>query len=545
MDEFSEGETDDSVVPPDEHSEILFDNETSDWPCYKEDSIFESTVVELATSLEVSDEMARTSLLGVMATVCEGLVDVEYDNGHRLPVSLMTLTIADSGERKSATDSWAIQPLKEFEILKEKEVREKKNIAHRLYKNWEVKIKALEKSLTKATIDEADTGEIQKIENHLLELHSKRPELPRDIVLIYENVTPVALANALYKNFPYACLSSSEAGNLFNGQTFRDLYIFNSIYTGSSLTFDRSSSPSFTLHNPRLTLSLMLQPTAIERFVERKGREAHGSGFFYRFLIVKPREMAGRRTGDMPAVPEEVKNAYYGRVKELISRSVEIFERGEERRNIKLSPTAKKLWRKQFRSIDSKSLKGGIYHHAKGHASRLMENISRVAGIIHTFEGYEGDISSSTLEYAYSLCLKYSQHYMKNLAEEPEIVKLTNQMVRDIRKSAEVTPDGSGFTFHKSLFQQYGHPKLRFIEARTLAFDMLTKLGHLRRPAHSRDIYQFKNTVWTDFNPEIKNGEEYYISELPLWKDQEVRSKDGHANVPPYFAIKSTDKKSY
>lgn len=114
MKNFTDSEMGAANAPQDEHEEISRIDQSIEWPCYRENSIFESTVVELAASLEVSDEMARTSILGAMSIACQGLINVAFPNGHTVPVSLMTLMIAETGERKTATDDFSVKPIKEF-----------------------------------------------------------------------------------------------------------------------------------------------------------------------------------------------------------------------------------------------------------------------------------------------------------------------------------------------------------------------------------------------------------------------------------------------
>ncbi|MDI4636699.1 MULTISPECIES: YfjI family protein [Halomonadaceae] len=521
------------------HEELNVEVPT-EWPRFLEDSLFESTTTELAYSMEVKEEMAKLAVLGVMSTACQGLFDVEYpDSNIKVPMSLMTCTVAGSSERKTTLKKWTDQPITDFEIALAERRKQQASEAHRLYKNWKIKISALEKALSKAVTKGSEKENIINIESQITELQSAEPTTHKNIRIIYKNATPGALALSLYENFPYAFLSSSESGNLLNGPTFRDMYIFNSIYSGSTITIDRSSQPSFVLHEPRLSICLMLQPAAMDRFLDKKGREANDNGFLSRFLFIRPEAMAGNRTNERPPIAEHVEQNFYSRVKELLSKSLSSFENGESRQAIMFTSTAKVLWKALFNSIECQIIEGGIYHYAKEHASKLMENITRVAGIIHAFEGYEGDISSNTLEYSYKFCRKCSQHYLEHLAEEPEIVTLTNLMVQDIGRLAE--PTYYGYRFKKSLFQQRGNSKLRKIKSRKLALDTLEKLGHLKTPSHTGGDYEFRNTVWTTNKPEIKNGEEITISELPLWRDQALVEVDNRGRYFPERIITSPD----
>ncbi|WP_414927279.1 DUF3987 domain-containing protein, partial [Pseudomonas zeae] len=71
------------------------------WPCFLEHSLVEAAVTEAARELQVSREMAMMCAFGAMSMACQGHVDVQMPTGHQVPTSLMLLTIADSGERKT------------------------------------------------------------------------------------------------------------------------------------------------------------------------------------------------------------------------------------------------------------------------------------------------------------------------------------------------------------------------------------------------------------------------------------------------------------
>ena len=55
-------------------------------------------------------------------------------------------------------------------------------------------------------------------------------------------------------------LVSSEGGIIFDGRAMSKLGILNSLWDGGSLFIDRKSSPGIILKDPRLTVSVMIQP---------------------------------------------------------------------------------------------------------------------------------------------------------------------------------------------------------------------------------------------------------------------------------------------
>ncbi len=74
----------------------------------------------------------------------------------------------------------------------------------------------------------------------------------------------------------------------------------------------------------------------------------------------------------------------------------------------------------------------GIYHQAKDHASKLAENVGRVAALLHFFEGYDGDISLSTFNAAQRICDNCSKCFVQTfnapLQEEEDANKLISRL---------------------------------------------------------------------------------------------------------------------
>ncbi|XKH61884.1 DUF3987 domain-containing protein (plasmid) [Halomonas sediminis] len=519
-----------------------FPNEEASWPAFDEHSLFESAAVEVATHVEVIPEMARTTALAAMAMACQGVIDVEFPNGHTIPASLNLLTIAKSGERKTALENWFFEPIRRFEREKKTERDQKLGIYERKLKNWQNDEKALTKVRNQAFLK---GDPLEEIEERQIALDQEKPTPPRNYRLIYEDATPSALAYSLYENIPLACLLSSEAGSVFQGKVLQDFYMLNTIWSGSPLNVSRRSSPSFILEDPRLSIALMAQPEVINRFLEKRGKEARDNGFLSRFMIINPTSLIGTRTGDGPHVNPETINKFHQQIEKLLNEAFDILESDQKRRVVGFTATAKTRWKELNAAIERDMQEHGLYYHAAEHGSKLMDNISRVAAIIHTFEGCQGDISSKTLDFAYSLGRRYSQQYLKYLAGEPEIVTLTNQLVRDIRR--HITPLGelnhSSYYFNKSEISQKCQYALRPQDKLLAALGLLEQLGHLEYlPRLNKNIH-FKETLLLSSNSLIKNGVHYTVDELPLYENQQLDTGDMGRYVE--YKIKSPQEQYY
>jgi hypothetical protein len=101
---------------------------------------------------------------------------------------------------------------------------------------------------------------------------------------------------------------------------------------------------------------------------------------------------------------------------------------------------------------------GGLYDNATDHASKLIENIARVAGIIHVINNDQGDISYTTLNNAIQICVFYSREYIGIFDYKPQheinAILLNDWLTRNVRcKNQRYTT--------KRKIQQFSNPRLR------------------------------------------------------------------------------------
>jgi hypothetical protein len=88
----------------------------------------------------------------------------------------------------------------------------------------------------------------------------------------------------------------------------------------------------------------------------------------------------------------------------------------------KFEPPARELYIITANEVERDMQPGGLYHNATDHASKLMENIARVAGILHVFNKKHGEISLETLHTAIHICIFFSKEYMMVFDSTPQHV---------------------------------------------------------------------------------------------------------------------------
>lgn len=529
------------------------------WPYFRENSLLEGAVSEAVRELQVYREMAMTCAFGAMATACQGHVDVEMPTGHKVPTSLMLLTIADSGERKTTTQNFFFESINELN-----DAAYKANVAalaeHRVeHQLWGTSKRHLERTYSKcaAQKDEPATrAALDAVAEHV----RAEPQPNRSGKFLYEDTTPQALVQMLHENTPNGCLLTSEANSIFSGKALGELDKLNTLWDGGSVIVDRVSRAGFILQNARLTLSLMAQPSVIARFMGKRGEEARGTGFLARFLVVKPRPMAGQRNNEKLSVSASAlrhRQAFNDRIRERLTTTAK-----PDRQVLRFTGAAADLWFQYSQNLEQQMQENGLYHYLKDHASKLLENTSRLAAILHTFErasDSETEIDHFTLEFCWKFCQICSKHFIENLANEPQLVTDANNLAHYLLRAAYEDPrtvneprtareKNSGLNsgpicpqppselmrgvktnFTLTQIKQRGPSTLRGranAERLDATIELLTKLGHITKEG-SRYLFQETLLLKRGEKPELKNGEILTIKELPLFSEQMYWEPDG------------------
>jgi hypothetical protein len=233
-----------------------------------------------------------------------------------------------------------------------------------------------------------------------------------------------------------------------------------------------------------------------------------------------------------------------------------------EKQLLTFSAEAKALWKQYAQGIEDAMKEGQPYEYYKDHASKLMENISRMAALIHYFEGYEGEISKETLSFSYDFARKCSIHFQRYFAGEPQAVTDANDIAKLILdyidkgyQSTDFIPhrgrisrhlkynisidSGRKADFRIAFLKQFGPNRLRHRAADPRlrnAIDFLRKLGHIEYNAHAKN-YHFSETLVKVLEPEWRNGIHYHLDALPMQEEQIAHDPGERGRYWAYYLI--------
>lgn len=366
-------------------------------------------------------DMVMMGLTSMYSVCLQAIIDVQRPGLEPSPVSMYTLTIAESGERKSSVWKLLEKPL--VEGLEE--VVEEYRVA---LTEYEVELEIIEgekrylkRKLSKLLREGKPTEEVK---DRLLSLAESKRRKPINPQIILEDTTPEALAFHLYEGFGSAGLMSSEGGTVINGRSFQNVAILNKGWAAEPLTVHRKTSESFTLgSDKRLSIQLQVQPEVARKFMKNRGSESRSMGFLARFLVCYPVSTQGIRDNFRNRINSDTGYlTYIERMSEILEKMKEYFRDPKKRREVvTFSPEAENFWIWISNYVEVELRIGGRFQYAKDLGSKLAEIIARLAALLTYIELGEGNsISLGILQDATRIAFYCSDMFLRSLCVLPD-----------------------------------------------------------------------------------------------------------------------------
>ena len=182
----------------------------------------------------------------------------------------------------------------------------------------------------------------------------------------------------------------------------RNLSQLNVLWDGGELHYGRVTRESLVLRDARLTVALQIQPPTFQEFLSKNGTLARGNGFLARFLLACPESTQGFRPITDPPKDWTALNAFRRRISEILSVKLPLQEEGGVApRLIKLDPAASNAWRTFHDVVEEQLRPGGELSEVKDAASKVADNVARVAAIFQMFaDGSATHIDDENMEAA-------------------------------------------------------------------------------------------------------------------------------------------------
>lgn len=469
-------------------SHILYDN----FPIQALPPLVRDAAVNLYENIGAPMGMICSSLMASMFSVSQGLYNVERIDGLESPVSAWFLIIADSGERKTAVDEKVNLALRQFEA----EQAEKHALAMEIYlaklAAWQAKKAAILSMIKRATADDLPTDQLTE----QLVSHSQRcPNRPRLFRALYSDASQAGLKKALDENWPSIAIASDEAAGVFNGDIFLDLAFHNRLWGGSTIHSDRANRKSIIVRDPRLTMSLMIQPGPLKRYWDSHGQKMREIGFAGRFLFACPPSTQGYRIIVSPESSWSPLSEFHKKVRQILERNIGVDGEAPSKTLLTLSRDAQDRWIDACNSIEMQMQKGRPYANAKDYAAKIADNLARIAAVFHVFEGVEGPIQLWTINRAIMVAEWFTSEFLRLFVPPPEIPQeVLDAQVLERWLAQKIRSTGQWQRIRKNVLLQDGKRPLRKAPRCNLALDVLISQEKIWLAREGK-------TTWVFFNP--------------------------------------------
>ncbi|MDG1581284.1 YfjI family protein [Pseudomonas sp. GOM6] len=336
----------------------------------------------IVEAVQVPDALAAQSILSAAAMAAQAHGNAQRA-GQQIPLSLFALTVAESGDRKSAADRLAVQAHQQHqrELLAQHKAEAKE------YRN---KRDAFQKA--RSNILDKAKGDPEAVADELGNL--LEPKAPPEPFILSEEPTLEGLQKSLLRGYPSQGLFSDEGGQFFGGHATKPENALKSVaglsklWDGAPISRTRASEgESSARYGCRLSAHLMIQPIVATEVLSNPIMQ--GQGFLARFLIAWPESLAGTRFyRDADPSRDARLGRYWQRMARLLAQEPGKDENGElAPPMLVLEPAALAAWITEHDAIERQLGLGGDMQEIKPTAAKGAENLLRIAGVFAVVEG--------------------------------------------------------------------------------------------------------------------------------------------------------------
>lgn len=417
----------------------------------------------------VRKPIAFMTLLGAATAVTLGLVDVEMPGGSTMPTGKFIMIIAPPGSGKTRAGDEAYKTIRAFQELQKalynEQVSEYK-VKLAIWRKQRQAILELYPSQLDSYLDcDESSSELMSqltkdLEEKLIQHERNRPKPPSALQLIGEEATIEAI-HAILAKYPVLAMVSTEGGIISKSRAFQNLEQFNSFWSGSPVMISRKTGESFNLTDIRFSLLLSIQPDKTKPLVE--GKDALSSGFTSRCMFFTTDRLGPDPLPISTLFKEGVctpLERLHQRMDHLLLMNKARFDDPTlPRKCMKFSDEAVKVFEQVKYEIAQETVQGGHFVNVKEHASRLPEQIARVAATLQYFEDPDSDITTAILMDAVNICMYCSDCYLKLFDRPPrevsDAIMLNEWLNLNLRSNSSLR------LINKNHIRQFGPNPLR------------------------------------------------------------------------------------
>lgn len=339
-------------------------------------------VLTMSEILGAPDALCAQSILAAASLAAQAHADVIID-GRTYPTSTYHVTVAASGERKSAADNVALAAHREFQRCQIAKYELDQILFEQEAQVYEA---AYRDAMKKKSIEEKRKDVSQ------LGMRPQKPVLPQ---LITAEPTYEGLVRMIQYGRPSVGLFTDEGGRFLGGpamnpeHALKTLSGLSELWDGKEISRARGGDGIHVLYGKRLAMHIMIQPILAPGLIG--SRLAIGQGFLSRSMVAWPSSTIGQRSyKEVNITNEPAIIIYTQRMRSLLERPVPL--EGTSRNQlaphaVHLDSNAKELWIAFHNAVESNQAEGKKFAPVRGFASKAAEHALRVAGLHAIIEG--------------------------------------------------------------------------------------------------------------------------------------------------------------
>jgi hypothetical protein len=365
-----------------------------------------STAKAIAVTVGVPEPIAAHSVLAVAAFAAQDKANIVMD-GRTIPLSLFMLTVAESGDRKSACDKVASHPLLRWQKEKVRSFFEESQDYKNARDVYDSEHKAALSGKKSATDKAAALNTL------------KPPVPPPEPVVVCQEPTLEGLQKSFKQGWPSQALFSDEGAQFFGGHAMNPDNMAKTIaglskyWDGSPITRTRAAAgESCTMYDRRLSIHLLVQPIVAQAVLGNP--LLMQQGLLARFLIAEADSLAGTRFySEANAMEHPAVIRFHATIDTLLAYVPVTRDCGGlELPTRRLSQEAREIWVAAYNNSERELAPGGLLESIKPIVSKAGENALRIAGVFSVLEASE-EVTGEQMARAWTLAAFYLQNALR------------------------------------------------------------------------------------------------------------------------------------
>lgn len=374
----------------------------------------------VGSRLKCPDELIAQEMQGLVSACVQSVIQVDVPVYGVSPTNLWILSVVESGGGKSAVKSLISKGVNRFveEVLER--YRQDSSSYQTTYEIWRAELDGIRKKLKRHVGEDG----FDEVKARAAEHHAKKPPMPSPHCFSVEEFDGKALIQILATQSKYLYVDTAEASSFLNHKRLKDAHRLIRLYSGEAMSnsWTSSSLKSYNVSGALGTLNFMVQPKPFADLLADSLDLLMGNGFLARFLPAYPLSQRGRRFIDCDAVFDSRGiDAFNDRAYEILCQAPYYRDRSEGKILMGLSPSAKRLWVDARNEVEAAMAPGNGLFAVPEFASRLANNLIRMAANWQYFQHGNAEINSDMMSRALEVCRWHAAEFVRMFAEDAQM----------------------------------------------------------------------------------------------------------------------------